>query len=63
MACKYICDGCGRERTGLPTLGGYSHPPEWFQRGDDDGNQDACSRECIDTIAAKSGKTRCVLPI
>ncbi len=38
-------------------------PSSWFERGDKDGAQTACSRECIETIAAKTGKTGVVLPI
>lgn len=63
MACEYICDGCGKREPGVPQTHGYSKPRIWFQRGDQDGNQDACSRECIERIAEKSGKTGVVLPI
>lgn len=66
MACEYVCDGCGKRapaewvrRGGV----GWFKPSSWFQRQDDDGIQDACSRECIDKIAEKSGKTKVVLPI
>lgn len=64
MGCKYICDGCEKEAPGQPGRDGNFHKPDaWFQRSDEDGIQVACSRECIDTIAKKSGKTGVVLPI
>ena len=62
MACKYICDGCGKEAPAERTHNWFK-PSSWFQRSDDDGIQDACSRECIQKIAAKTGKTDVVLPI
>lgn len=54
------CDGCGLERL----VGPYDSykPDKWYSREDSDGRQIACSRECIDAIAAKTGKTRVVLP-
>lgn len=63
MACKFICDGCGKEEKAIDNGRDWVKPSLWFQRGDDDGIQDACSRECIQKIAAKSGKTKLVLPI
>lgn len=62
MACKYICDGCGKEAPASGNWNGWHKPSSWFSRGDDDGPQDACSRECIKKIAAKSGKPDLVLP-
>lgn len=64
MACKFVCDGCGKEEQGTEmSLGiGYIKPFKWFQRKDDDGVQDACCRECIEKIAEKSGKTSVVAP-
>ena len=63
MACKYICDGCGKEAKATSSeYSGYDKPHSWFQRRDKDGAQDACSRECIEKIAKESGKTACVLP-
>lgn len=66
MACKFICDGCGKEVAAAfyrKGDAGWHKPRSWFQRQDDDGPQDACCRECIEKIAAKSGKTGVVLPI
>lgn len=68
MAAEYICDGCGkRAKAQFYKNGDYSHPwhkpHSWFQRVDEDGPQDACSRECIDKIAAKTNKTSVVRPI
>jgi hypothetical protein len=60
----FVCDGCGTQQDGH--FGGFleAHkPPGWFARRDEDGVQVACSRTCIDAIAAKSGKTSVVLPI
>lgn len=63
MACKFICDGCGKESSAYFNGLQYFKPGSWFQRADEDGPQDACSRECIDTIAKKTGKTGVVIPI
>ena len=66
MACKYICDGCGKEVSATSYAGNTSRwfkPHNWFQRSDADGIQDACSRECVDKIAAKTGKTSVVAPL
>lgn len=66
MAAEIVCDGCGkRESMVFWKHGdhGWQKPAVWFQRQDEDGIQDACSRECIDEIAKKSGKTKCILPI
>jgi hypothetical protein len=64
MAVEFICDACGKRQEGFASrMGEYFRPNTWFQRSDDDGTQLACSRECIDEIAAKSGKTNVVLPI
>ncbi len=64
MACEYICDGCGK-RAKAVYYGGirWFKPHSWFQRSDDDGPQDACSRECIEKAAKKTGKTDLVLPV
>lgn len=50
------CDGCGVDS------GETEKPPLWYSRKDADGTQTACSRACIDTIAAATGKTRVILP-
>ncbi len=64
MACEFICDGCGRREPGQANrFGDWFKPSHWFQRADADGTQTACSRECIEKVAAKSGKTSIVLPI
>jgi hypothetical protein len=63
MACKFICDGCGKEEQGEHGRGSWFKPRVWFERSDDDGIQTACSRACIETIAKKTGKTSVVLPI
>lgn len=64
MAAIWVCDGCGKQKPaevwGNHTFG---KPRDWFERSDKDGIQTACSRECIEKIAKKSGKTDLVLPI
>lgn len=60
---KYICDGCGKEKNAVAGRFGWSKPDNWFSRTDDDGPQDACSRECIQDVAEKTGKSDLVLPI
>lgn len=65
MACEFICDGCGKRAPGVfwprgdP---GWQKPGAWYQRQDEDGPQDACSRECIETIAERTQKPGVVLP-
>jgi hypothetical protein len=63
MACKFICDGCGKEAPGEHNGRDWFKPRAWFERGDSDGIQTVCSRACIQTVAVKSGKTDVVLPI
>lgn len=61
---EFICDGCGKRQVVAGTRqGDFFKPHDWYQRTDDDGTQTACSRECIEKVAAKSGKTAVVLPI
>jgi hypothetical protein len=63
MSCKFTCDGCGTTAPGVFLDGRWFKPSLWFERSDEDGPQDACSRECIARIAEKTGKTSVVLPI
>lgn len=63
MASQYICDGCGKVSPAGRIGRDWGKPRDWFQRSDEDGIQDACSRECIDRIAKETGKTSVVLPI
>lgn len=63
MACEFICDGCGKRQQVGRFPGGWFKPSSWFERGDEDGAQVACSRECIAKIAAQTGKTGLVIPI
>lgn len=63
MSAKFICDGCGKEAPAFSGYDGAWHkPPSWYQRSDEDGIQDACSRDCIDRIAVKTGKSGVVAP-
>ncbi len=64
MAAESICDCCGKREKMTAALNGEWHKPRnWYERSDKDGIQTACSRECIDEISQKSGKTSVVLPI
>jgi hypothetical protein len=63
MACLFICDGCGKKSKGYWNGRNYYEPTNWFSRSDEDGRQDACSRECIEKISEKTGKTKLVAPI
>jgi hypothetical protein len=63
MACEYICDGCGKRAEAGHNGLDWFKPSAWFERGDKDGIQTACSRACIDDIAKKSGKTGVVIPL
>ena len=63
MACKFICDGCGKEEVAIDNGRDFFKPHGWFKRADQDGIQIACSRPCIDRIANESGKTAVVAPI
>lgn len=63
MAVEYVCDGCGKREPAIHYGRAEWHKPHnWFQRGDENGPQDACSRECIEKIAKATGKTGVVLP-
>jgi hypothetical protein len=62
---KYICDACGKEEDAVFIKSGRSlyKPYDWFVRSDEDGEQHACSRECIAIVAKNTGKSDLVLPI
>lgn len=64
--CWFVCQGCGKRAPGEFFAHGdlnWHKPRLWFERGDEDGAQTACSRECNDVVAAKTGKTGVILPI
>ncbi len=64
MSMIAICDGCGRpEKARHAPNGDWLKPEIWYQRSDEDGIQLACSRQCIGTVAAKSGTTNVVWPL
>ena len=63
MGCEFVCDGCGKREQASIVNGEYHKPWDWFGRRDKDGPQVACSRECINKVAAETGKTGLVLPI
>lgn len=62
MAAEAICDGCGKREPMKSNGRTWYKPSEWYERSDDDGTQTACSRECIEKIAEKTGKTAVVVP-
>ena len=66
VGCIYVCGGCGRkERAGWWKQNinrGFVKPADWYERADESGIQIACSRRCIDTIAARTGKPASVFP-
>lgn len=62
--CEFTCQGCGKRASGVYGRDFAWHKPSsWFERSDDDGVQTVCSRECIELVAKKTGKTGVVLPI
>ena len=64
MAVIYVCDGCGKQEPADRSARGDAIKPRlWFGRMDKDGEQFACSRECVDKVAKATGKTDLVLPI
>lgn len=65
MACEYICDGCGKRAPAVFYGEGdrrWHKPESWFSRADADGEQDACSRACVEAIAENTKKTAVVAP-
>jgi hypothetical protein len=62
---KYICDGCAKEADAVFSSEARRlfKPDSWFARADEDGEQHACSRECIKKASEKTGKTDLVLPV
>ena len=62
MGCEFICDGCGKRQSGSSNGHNWFKPHDWFERSDKDGIQTACSRECIDKISKKTGKTKVIIP-
>lgn len=61
--CEFICQGCGRREPGEYYGLSWHKPREWYERSDRDGVQTACSRQCVETISRRTGKTAVVLPI
>jgi len=62
MACKFICDGCGKEAPAISNGHNWFKPELWFERSDEDGIQTVCSRKCIEVVSKKTGKTNLVGP-
>lgn len=57
------CDGCGKTAPASPDgRGGWEKPSHWYSRRDENGAQLACSRDCIDIVADRTGQTNFVLP-
>lgn len=63
MGCVFVCDGCGKNESAREIEQDYHKPRDWLQREDEDGLQDACSRECIEVIAKATDKTAAVIPL
>jgi len=63
MSVIFVCDGCGKQQEGERWPRGTFKPSHWYTRSDDDGEQHACSRKCIEVVAEKTGKTDLVNPI
>ena len=59
----YVCDGCEKQAPAEKAARGLIKPFGWYQRADEDGEQHACSRECIAKVSDSTGKTPLVLPI
>lgn len=62
MGVIFECDGCGKREAGYFVGLQWHKPPKWYQRSDKDGAWVACSRECIEVISKKTGKTGVVAP-
>lgn len=64
MAAIWVCDGCGKQKPAA-VWGDHTFkkPHGWFERSDKDGIQTACSRECVEKVAKKTGKSAAVLPL
>lgn len=59
------CDGCGKDSGYVVEQGqlrAHAKPSLWYARQDEDGEQIACSRACIDIIAKNTNKTSVILP-
>lgn len=65
MAIKFICDGCKKEVDGTwyPAVKKQLKPDHWFCRADENGEQHACSRECVETISKEKNVTSVIAPI
>jgi hypothetical protein len=63
VSAESICDGCGKRAPMFHANGSWHKPRIWYERSDGDGCQTACSRDCIERVATKSGKTSTVIPI
>lgn len=59
----FKCDGCGLVELGEKWPDGSWHKrSHWYSRKDADGEQFACSRDCIKIVAERTGKTSLVMP-
>ena len=65
MPVEFICDGCGVKASGSSnSIGNWFKPSKWYQRTDKETKETylACSRECIEKVAEKTGSHTVVLP-
>ena len=54
-----ICDGCGKREPAVFYSQGdrrFHKPEDWYSRADEEGEQDACSRACVDAVFEKTGR-------
>jgi hypothetical protein len=70
MSCKFICDGCGKEKEGFYNGRNWFKPNGWFAKNVDSEIEHngviaihACSRKCIDIASKKNETNNLVLPI
>ena len=60
----FKCDGCGQlGEARIQRSGTILRPKDWFDRMDEKGYQIACSRECVASVAAATGRPAAILPV
>lgn len=59
---SFACQGCGKVAPAQVEGGSWVMPRHWYSRQDADGRQVACSRDCVRSVAERTGKTAPVMP-
>ena len=60
----FKCDGCDKlGEARIQRSGTILRPKDWFERMDEKGYQIACSRECVASVAAATGRSAAILPV